>query len=154
MSGHFSLNGSVSSKGKNAPLAERDRQASQMLSTRYEALNQLLSEAERHLRGLKPVHPVWVDYERVYPPGGVAYWEVLGISKYVDRWRLCHAYDNEMNEEGFLEIKPIVECPVEVRVRAANEVRRLHEAIIKSKEDYVPCVDKAIEDLTKMCEEI
>src|SRR5262249_15878994 len=147
----FSLNGSASGKRKPT-LPERDRQAEQALSTRYDALNQLLTEAEQRLKSLKPLHPVWVDYDHDSGDGQPDRWEILGLVKYQSKWRLCHAYDNELNDDGSVyELKPIVECPVEIRVRAAKVVRRLHEEIVKSKEAYIPQVDEAIKELTDLC---
>ena len=40
------------------------------------------------------------------------------------------------------------------RTQAAKVVRQLHEAIIKSKEAFIPAVDEAIKELTDLCQEI
>jgi hypothetical protein len=147
LSDRISLNGSAPNKRKPT-LAERDREAEQRLSTRYDALNQLFIEAEQRLKSLKPLHPVWVQYG--HDPFGA--WEILGITKHQGKWRLCHAYDHEMNDDGpFREVKPIVECAIDIRICAARFVRRLNEEIVKSKEEYVPKVDEAIKDLTEFC---
>ncbi len=152
-SDRHSLNGSLPNKRK-APLEERNRQAEQALASRYDALNQAFVEAEQLLKSLKPLHPVWIDYNRDSSDGQPDRWEVLGLNKYQGKWRLCHATDNELNEYGCNDIKPIVECPVDVRVRAAKVVRQLHEKVVKSKEEYLPQVDEAIKELTDLCKEI
>jgi hypothetical protein len=112
-------------------------------------LNRVFTEAEMHLNMLKPLHPVWVSYGHQSCDGQPDQWELLGIDKHQCKWRLCHAYDHELNDDGPLyEFKPIVECPVDVRVRAAKVVRRLHERIVRSKEEYIPQVDEAIKEFT------
>jgi hypothetical protein len=149
----LALNGSLPGKRKS-PLDERNRQAEQALATRYDALNQAFVEAEQRLKALKPLHPVWVDYNHDYCEGQPDQWELLGLFKHQGKWRLCHATDHEMNDCGFDDIKPVVECPVDVRVRAAKIVRQLHEKIVKSKEEYIPQVDEAIRELTYLFIEI
>ena len=129
-SDRLSLNGSLPSKRKPT-LDERNRQADQTLTSRYDALNQAFVEAEKRLKALKPLHPVWLDYGHVRCEGEPEWWELLGLTKYQGKWRLCHASDHEMNDYGFDNIKPVVECAVDVRVRAAKAVRQLHEAMTK-----------------------
>jgi hypothetical protein len=154
MSTHrHSVNGSFSSKGKSS-LIERHVEADQALSIRYDALNQALNEAEQRLKALKPLHPVWVAYEHQQFEGEPGFWELLGISKHQGKWRLCHGCDNDLNDYGPLQVQPIVECNVDVRVRAARVVRQLHEEIVKSKEAYIPFVDEAINELKEACEDI
>jgi hypothetical protein len=118
-------------------------------AARYDVLNQLFVEAEQQLKALKPPHPVWVDYSHEFRDGQPTWWELLGLSKHQGKWRLCHAYDHEINDDGILtELKPVVECPLDVRVRAAKVVQLLKEQIVKSKEDYIRQVDDAIRLLT------
>lgn len=153
-SDRLSLNGSLPGKRKPT-LEERNHQADQTLSTRYDALNQAFVEAEQRLKSLKPLHPAWVDYNRDSCDGQPDRWEVLGLTKHQGKWRLCHAIDNELNDDGSMyDLKPIVECPVDVRVRAAKVVQQLHEKIVKSKEEYIPQVDEAIRELTDLCKEV
>lgn len=130
-------------------LEERNKQAEKELATRYDALNQLFTQVEQALKALKPPHPVWYAYDRVPVEQGLERWQVLGLLRYQDKWRLCHAYDSDID---FMDdIKPIVECPIDVRIRAAKEVRHLQEKIVKSKEEYIPKVDEAIKELIDLC---
>ncbi|MDB5347274.1 MAG: hypothetical protein JWP89_5651 [Schlesneria sp.] len=140
-------------------LVERDKHADELLATRYDILNQRLVEAELHLRGLRPIHSVWVEYgHSSHPDGGPMEWEVLGITKLKERlqekWRICHGEGREGSDFIVENLKPIIDCPVEMRVRAAGVVGKLHEAIVKSKEAYVPQVDAAIRELTDLCARI
>ncbi len=144
---------SAASNKQKLTLSERDRLADEALSTRYDALNMTFTTAEQHLKALKPLHPVWLQYELELFDGGNC--ELLGLCKYQGKWRLCHAMDHDSAAGGLVEeIKPIVECAVDVRVRAAKVVRKLREKIVKSKEEYIPQVDAAIEELSKLCSEI
>jgi hypothetical protein len=151
-----SLNGVA--KKRTPTLTQREEAAQEALTVRYDALNQKFTEVELQLRELKPIYSVWVDYAHWSAPNGPDFWELLGLTKHQGKWRLCHAEDDEMNAnvegEAPLNIKPLVECPIEIRVRAAAEVRKLHEAIVKSKESFIPLVDQAIQELTKICQEI
>src|SRR5262249_39771199 len=137
-----------SPKGKPT-LAERDQQANQALTTRYDALNLLFVTAEQHLKALKALHPVWV----CYAPNEDGSYEILGMTKHQEKWRLCHGYDHEQNDGPAIEVRPIMECPIDVRVRAAEVVRELKEKMVKSKEEYIPRVDEAIKQLTDFCNE-
>src|SRR4051794_8306165 len=112
MSNRISLNGSP--KERKPTVSERDKLASQVLSTRYDALNQLITEAEIHLKLLKPLHSVWVEFGKQSTDSQPDSWEVLGLVKYNGQWRLCHAYDDDLNEYGPRELKPLIECPVDV----------------------------------------
>jgi hypothetical protein len=149
----LSSNGSTPNKRKPT-LAERDQQANQALSTRYDALNLLFNATEQHLKALKPLHGVWVDYNHQSYDGQPGEWELLGLDKHQGKWRLCHGTDHDLNDYGVLNEQPIVECPVDVRVRAVKVVRQLQEKIVKSKEEYIPTVDEAIKELTDLCKEI
>jgi hypothetical protein len=146
------VNGSAASPQRKPSLAERVEQADAELSTRYNALNQLFSIVEQRLKSLKPLQPVWHIYAHERIEGQVEEWELLGLTLYQGKWRLCHGHDHELNAEGpILDIKPIIECPVDIRVRASQVVRQLHEKIVQSKEEYIPQVDQAIKELTDFC---
>jgi hypothetical protein len=129
-------------------LEQRNKQAEQALATRYDALNQHFTQAEQLLKSLKPPHNVWVYYNHGGAEG-MGHCESLGMAKYQNKWRLCHKYDYE-DEENTAPV-PIVECPIEVRIQAAKIVRQLREEIVKAKEDYVPKVDEAIKELADVC---
>ena len=61
---------------------ERERQVDQLLATRYDALNQVLAQAEQQLKALKPIHAVWVEYGRESGDGQPDRWELLGLTKH------------------------------------------------------------------------
>ena len=149
---NMSMHGSQ--KPNSAELDKRHEIAEKSLSSRFDSLNQLLGEAELHLRMLKPMRHVWVAYNhRELPDEGFESYsrcEMLGMVKLHDKWRLCHAVSDDV--EGQIEdVQPIIECPVDIRIRAARIVRQLHEEIVKSKERLIPEVEVAIQELTDLC---
>ncbi len=116
------------------------RTVDEVLSDRYDALNQTFVEAEQILRSLRSPHAVWV---RCNNEGEQ---ELLGLAKHRGRWMICHAVGDE-----FSDVKPITECSISVRVRAAHVVKDLYEKIVKTKEEYIPQVDEAIQELVSFC---
>jgi len=150
----FSANGSGPDRFKQSTqqqsLESRTTQADKNLAVRYEALSQRLGTAEAFFRHLKPIHAIWVAYGHEYEDSGHCNsWEMLGIVKCSNKWQLCHGWG--INDDVLVvDPRPIFDRPVDVRVRAAFAIRKLHEAIIKAKENYVPEVDKAIEEIDSM----
>jgi hypothetical protein len=138
------------SEAKKRSLEERNEHADAELSTRYEQINQLLAEAEKRLKRLKPPQEVWIAYnmKQVNPdnPGSPECWELIGLCRYAGTVRLCHATD--WDEGDIANIRPVVECPAEVRVKAANLIGKLRIKFVKMKEEFIPQVDDAINVLT------
>jgi hypothetical protein len=137
-----------------ATLDERNMRATLELAARFDALNQQFAVAEAALKALKPVRSVYVHYNQEYADSGITYFEVLGLEKYQDRWRLVHCFGNDFDEDKPFSTKPLIECPVEIRVRASSQVRKLHAEIVAQKEKYIPAVDAAIQELSDFCNEI
>lgn len=135
-------------------LAERSEIASKKLAERFDALNQALTLAEKKLKELKPPHSVWVYYKAVCEDesrGGPSSYDVLGISKRDNQWRLVHGHDHDANDGGPFDVQALSECPVEIRVEATNELARLHTRIIEVKEQFIPQVEAAVETALAYC---
>lgn len=143
-------------KPKSADLVERNRTASEQLASRYDLLNEQFIAAESRLKALKPLRPTWVSYDHQENEDGFSFWELLGLAKVDGKWRLVHASDHELNDDGSgpLNIKPVTECTVEVRISAAKQVRNLHEKIVEQKEKFIPTVEEAIAELKSYCAEV
>jgi len=139
------------SRPKNE-LDERSRNADKSLAQRYDQLTQLWVDAEKRLKALKVAHDVSVTYN--HSEGFPDDWELLLVTKYQGQWRLCHAFDCDGQEEGPTHVQPIVECPAEIRVNAVPQLRRLHQRIVESKEEFVSKVDEAIKELAQINSEI
>ena len=144
------LSTDISRAPEQVSLEERNKRAEQALAIRFDALNQLFSQAEQLLKALKPPHPVWHFFNFNSEVEGMATCEMIGIAKHHDKWRICHAYDYE-DSDGNPEITPIIERPVDIRIGAAGEIRQLHEKIVEAKEQYIPKVEQAIMALNEAC---
>ncbi|VTR97303.1 Uncharacterized protein OS=Rhodopirellula maiorica SM1 GN=RMSM_00800 PE=4 SV=1 [Gemmata massiliana] len=137
-------------------ITRRLNEASETLAARYDALNEQYIRAEVRLKSLKPISDCWIKYNIEESPGEphIRCWDLIGLVKLEGKWRLVHATDSDHNNELPFGIKPLVECPAEVRVHAAAEIRRLHEKIIRRKEQHIPEVDAAIAEVKSYCDEI
>ncbi len=136
---------------RSTELQSRNHQVTAQLAARFDALNAGFVIAETKLKEIKPLRSVWVWYDHddtVHGPGAC---DALGLHKLDNTWRLVHGDDHDGNEDLPFDIKPIVECSVEVRIRAAKQVRQLHEKIIHQKEQFIPEVEEAIAELDKYC---
>ncbi len=120
------------------------------LTNRYDALNRMYAVAENHLKALKPIREVFIRYGRSPELGSC---EILGIEKYRGEWRLVHGIDVQDSPDN-PETKPIVECAIEIRIRAVDYVTHLHRAIVEDKERFIPTVDAAINTLVEFCSRV
>jgi hypothetical protein len=131
---------------------QRNQHVNLRLATRFDALNKAFIEAEARLKSLRPIREVWVTYnEAEVDPRGAIEWELLGISKLQNAWRLVHAFGCNWVDGAPADIKPIVDCPIELRVQAATQVARLYAEIIEDKERYLPLVTDAVKHLQDFC---
>jgi hypothetical protein len=134
-------------------LLERNKRADEALTSRYDQLNSKFREIEAHFKSLKAPDAVWVAYGHQELDNGMQYWALLGWAKFNGAWRLCHAYDDDWNQEGMHDVLPITDCTIHARLAAAAHIRELHQAIVNSKETLVPEVDQALEQLGAFCSE-
>lgn len=131
-------------------LLERAETAQKALFGRYDQLNEKWEAAEKRLRSLHVPRPVWVCIRETDTdpdqPGCRIEREYLGLTRYRGDWRICYDSWYEPNDQYSGE-KPITECSAELRVFAVAFLPKLHEAIVKSAEDFIPEVDKALSRL-------
>lgn len=84
------------------------------------------------------------------------YQSFIGMIKLRGAWRLCHAnhyFDySAPDDDLFGDWRPIVEASVEDRIKAAEHIDKLREAIVEEKEKLVPDVEKAIATLVSSLE--
>lgn len=144
-------------EAKSMTLDERNDEVNKALESRFSQLNAALDAHEAKLKAMMVPKNVSVIY-RSYTdddqePGG-EYQFCLGMIKLRGAWRLCHASHyysyNRPDEEP--DWKPIVEASIEDRIRAAEYIEKLREAIVKDKEKLVPDVEKAIATLATSLE--
>jgi hypothetical protein len=138
--------------------AERGRKVDETLSSRFDILNQHLKEVEKCLKKLKPPHQVWVSYgpevdERGNYIGRSNVPDMLGLAEHEGKWRLCHAYDAS-GDGDLRDLLPLADCSIDIRIDAVPHLRELHQRIVEAKEAYVPDVDKAIQELKRLCTDL
>ena len=144
-------------ESKSMTLDERNDEVNKALESRFSQLNAVLETHEAKLKAMMVPKNVSVIY-RSYAdddqqPGG-EYQFCLGMIKLRGAWRLCHAshYWSYNRPDDEPDWKPIVEASIEDRVRAAEHIEKLREAIVNEKEKLVPDVEKAIATLAKSLE--
>lgn len=123
------------------------------LDERFDALNKALCVAELRLKELRPFQAVWVHYNhQTDDVTGAGLYEALGIDKVNSQWRLVHGHDDDRNEGLPYNVKPLVECPINVRIRAVQELYKLKAKIVAVKEKFIPEVENAITDVLNFCQ--
>lgn len=107
----------------------------EVLHSKYDGLNQIIVLVEDKLKAMKPPHDVWVD-----AGGGFA----VGIAKVNGSWRLAVSPAKDI-----AEMKPLKDMPIAIRVDlcSGNALNRLRDSITKAREDFVPEVEFAIQNL-------
>lgn len=133
-------------------LSERADSARDQLFQRYDQLNALWTQAEEQLTKLHIPTGVQFNYRSwdagdQWQPAGYDRHLCLGLQKLGGKWRICHGSADDLHEPDVENWTPITECSASIRVDAARYLPKLREAVIKSAEDFIPRVDKAIADL-------
>ena len=139
-------------------LDERNQEINQVLDARFNQLNAAIEAHEAKLKKMMVARDAEVMYNKfedtddnMVSSGQYQYY--LGMIKQRGEWRLCHgtcyeSYCGGPPDEG-IDWKPLVEASVDYRINAADHVEELREAIVQSKEELVPELEKAIETLAK-----
>ncbi len=137
-------------------LAEDNQKLNETLEARLAQINSALEAHEVRLAAMIVPRNVWVMYDWIQdedregcPQGRDEFY--IGMIKVRGAWRLCHAtqYQSYSGWSEGICWKPIVEVSIEERIRAAAHIHELKEAIVHSKEELIPDVEKAIGTLAK-----
>jgi len=128
-------------------LAERAENAQKTLFGRYDQLNAKWEAAEKRLRSMHIPREVSVPYlEEVDEYGQPQVDYYIGLVKYRGEWRICtHSYHNPSGDST--NWTPITEASAETRVELVQYLPKLHEAVVKSAEDFIGKVDEALKGL-------
>jgi hypothetical protein len=131
-------------------LLERSQLAGKVLAVKYDHLNQMIASTEEFFKSLKCPTPAFISYDLLNDEeAGIFEWDVLGFTKFNDKWRIVHGYCNSENHGIFENLQPLADCPISVRVSAASEIEQLYKEIIERKEKFIPEVDNAINEFVK-----
>ena len=146
---------------KSMTLDERNDEVNKALDARFSQLNAALEAHEAKLKAMMVPKNTSVMYESSENEdlrAGQSYGQGqlhIGMIKLRGAWRLCHAnhyVDYSWPEEEAIDWKPIVEVSIEERIKAAEHIDKLREAIVQEKEKLIPDVEKAIATLAKSLE--
>ena len=138
----------------NNPQDDREEQIIKALTRRDDEIESLWNEAEEDLKRFRIAHAVEHcydrDYEGSYPIHHILWWMRHGKS-----WRICHEirtayseFDDKQHDKS--ELKPIVECPLYLRLNMISEFENLRRKVIEEAENAVPKLDKAIASFRKI----
>ncbi len=121
------------------------------LRTRYDALNRAILLAEAKFKAMKPPHDVWAPTVDDLPKERDV--TMIGVAKVDGPWRL--AFGVMFADGKPSRITPLVDQPVARRVAVctSGNLRRLHEAIVKAREEFVPEVEAAIRTVEEFLRE-
>jgi hypothetical protein len=132
-------------------LIDRAQQAREALYARYDKLSALWIKAEEELVKFhipRPVTCECLEYEDSHD-ANARICEALGVQKINGNWRICHSVYPLGSKPESTGWTPITECPVETRVLMTELLPDLRADVVKSAEEFIPEVDKAIEELEK-----
>ena len=140
-------------------LEERNDEVNKALEARFTQLNAALEAHEAKLKAMMVPKDTWFVYKSYadedvpgQPRGEYQY--CIGMIKLRGAWRLCHSYHyiSYSWPEEDMDWKPLVEASIEDRIKAAEHIDKLREAIVEAKEKLVPDVERAIATLAKFLE--
>jgi hypothetical protein len=132
----------------DSPNHENEQHVIKALRGRYDEIEALWNEAEEDLKRFRIPQDVEHCYEtenRCHPC--IHY--LLGFVRYGKGWRICHGEcdDNYRDEPAW---KPIIECPLDVRLKMISYFQNLRKKVIEAAEDAIPKLDKAISSFRKV----
>ena len=131
-------------------LAKRAEEARKALFERYDQLNALWLEAERQLSKFHIPRPVCYEYASDWEDGRPVIGHCLGVRKIKGKWRICCGSYCYFAPDESPDWEPITECSAEIRAGAASHLPKLREKVVESAEEFIPRVDKAIEELKEV----
>jgi hypothetical protein len=142
-----------SSNGHNSPKKLGiDLRSSDPLLDAYDALDAAWRKAEKDFAAMQVPVPVaheiskWLD-QQPFISGPETL--LLAWTRYQNQWRICYVRRTQPLGNAFWneETKPITECPMEIRVQLASELRPLREKMVEARSNYYSNVLEAIETL-------
>lgn len=128
---------------------DREQQIIKALTGRYDEIEALWNEAEEDLKRFRVPYPVvdWYATDDLTQPN-ISYG--LGFVRYGKGWRICHGdyYEGCYPDEP--DWKPIIECPLDIRIKMIARFETLRKKVIDAAENAVPRLDKAIASFRKI----
>lgn len=124
---------------------ERNQHANEAMDVRFAQLTAAWEQLEQELKTMRPVDPVEVCYfddrRESIDRRFLAFWKSSG------QWRIWHGHHEYQDYDEQIRWTQINEAPVRWRLDAVKHLEKLKEAIVKSKEEFIPEMDMAVESL-------
>jgi hypothetical protein len=166
----FSVNGDgkdraptnrISSKDGQSPAQcnklkdEREDRIIKALKERYDEIEALWNEAEEDLKRFRSPFAVEHCYDSDYDHGNPTHYS-LWWTRYGKGWRIvfeeriAHSELGSGYPDESREWKPVIECPLELRLHLIDKFPRLREKVIEAAESAVPGLEEAISSFRKI----
>ncbi len=151
-SGNFNL---LEQESRTVTLDEKNDELNEALGTRLNQLNAAIEAHEKALKAMQIPRTVircYLSREILEHNGqsiGQSYDYYVAMVKWQSSWRLCHdvRYSGDCSSE--FDWKPLVDCSISDRLRAAPHLDSLREKIVEEKQKIIPELEAAIESLAK-----
>ncbi len=126
----------------------REQQLIKSLTDRYDEIESLWTNAEEDLKQFRIPRSVEHCYESDYDHGIPMHFS-LSWTRYGKSWRICHEQRTSYSEvdegrQDEVEWKPIIECPLDLRLHMIREFEKLRTKVIDAAQKAVPELDDAI----------
>jgi hypothetical protein len=148
MTARFSRN------GQSPPSSTRDgSQGKNEVDLRLDRLNSLWVMVEKKLLGMQPPRHLHVIYDTEYfgEDGDYERYCCLGLVRISGRWHVCYGtFERPGKLEEPANWKPIAECSVEVRLKAAKGIELLKHGVEETGKTFIPALDGAIRSLERV----
>ncbi len=130
---------------------DREQHVITTLTERYDEIEALWNEAEEDLKRFHVPYPVVYWYATgIHEESNGQYGYGLGFVRYGKGWRICHGEYFEGAHPDEPDWKPVIECPVDIRIKMMGHFETLRKKVIETAENAVPKLDKAIASFRKV----
>lgn len=136
---------------------DQNDELNEALDTRLSQLSAAIEAHEKALKAMKIPRNVIHCYlsEEIRDENGQitgsCYDYYIAMIKWQGTWRLCHDMNYEPGPSIF-DWKPLVDCSISDRLRAAPHLDELRKKIVDEKTKLIPELEAAIEGLAKSLE--
>jgi hypothetical protein len=144
-------------ESKTMSIDDQNDELNKAIGTRLSQLNAAIEAHEKALKAMMVPRTVKHCYlsEDIQDENGQwtgnSYDYCIAMIKWQGTWRLCHDMKFSGDQSGF-DWKPLVDCSIPDRLRAAAHLDALRKEIVEEKKKVIPELEAAIESLAKSLE--
>jgi len=144
-------------ESQNMTIDDRNDELNEALGTRLNQLNAAIDAHEKAMKAMmvpRTVKHCYLSEDILDDNGqwtGNSYDYCIAMIKWQGNWRLCHDMKYSGDQSDF-DWKPLVDCSIPDRLRAAPHIDELRDKIVEEKEKIIPELEAAIEGLARSLE--